>query len=174
MLTRAGVHRAFGVVAAMEDYRTIPRLFSVPRIWRGALATPNCVSSPAHGMNSSIHVPLYLAGAIWVISPILWVVLANASQMLDHDTAELWDQMLYRSNQQMRFGDLRAGRLSSADRQNNRGCPTRPSPSLSWRFAATGYSLHADLAEIVQPGDILIVMGLIYSMGSILPRVGSI
>ncbi len=49
---------------------------------------------------------LYLAGANRVISPNMMGGFAVASNMLDHDAAEFWDNMLYQTNQNIRFGDM--------------------------------------------------------------------
>jgi uncharacterized protein with PhoU and TrkA domain len=79
--------------------------------------------------------------------------------MLDHDTAELWDQMLYRSNQQMRFGDLRA-----ADYPDLIGKTTEDVRStlaqLVLAIRRNGEFLYTpEPTEIVRSEDILIVMG---------------
>ena len=49
---------------------------------------------------------LYLAGADRVVSPNIMGGFTLATNMLDHDAAEFWDNMLFRQNQNIRFGDM--------------------------------------------------------------------
>ncbi len=82
-----------------------------------------------------------------------------ASQMLDHDMAELWDQMLYQNNENMRLGDIKAldypeiiGKTTEDVR--------RTLAQLVIAIRRDGKFLYTpDPTEIVQQDDILIVMG---------------
>jgi voltage-gated potassium channel len=49
---------------------------------------------------------LYLAGADRVVSPNIIGGFTLATNMLDHDAAEFWDNMLFQQNQNLRFGDM--------------------------------------------------------------------
>lgn len=90
-LRAAGVHRAYGVVAAMDDDRDNTTIILSAREMARRLgnAKLRIVASARDELN--MHT-LYLAGADRVISPNMMGGFTIASQMLDHDTAELWDQ----------------------------------------------------------------------------------
>ncbi|MFN8444825.1 MAG: NAD-binding protein [Caldilineaceae bacterium] len=157
-LRAAGVNRAFGVVAAMEDDRDNTTIILSARDMARRLGNTKLriVASARDELN--MHT-LYLAGADRVISPNIMGGFSVASQMLDHDTAELWDQMLYQSNQQMRFGDLRV-----ADYPELIGKTTddvrRSLAQLVLAIRRNGEFLYTpDPSEIVRKEDILIVMG---------------
>ena len=49
---------------------------------------------------------LYLAGADRVVSPNIMGGFTLATNMLDHDAAEFWDNMLFQQHQSIRFGDM--------------------------------------------------------------------
>ncbi|MEZ4865589.1 MAG: NAD-binding protein [Caldilineaceae bacterium] len=157
-LRAAGVNRAYGVVAAMEDDRDNTTIILSARDMARRLdnAKLRIVASARNELN--MHT-LYLAGADRVISPNIMGGFTVASQMLDHDTAELWDQMLYQSNEQMRFGDLKA-----VDYPELIGKTTddvrRTLAQLVLAIRRDGKFLYTpEPTEIVQRDDTLIVMG---------------
>ena len=157
-LRAAGVHRAFGVVAALEDDRDNTTIILSAKDMARRLGNPKLRIVASARDEFNMHT-LYLAGADRVISPNIMGGFSVASQMLDHDTAELWDQMLYQSNQQMRFGDLRV-----ADYPDLIGKTTedvrRSLAQLVLAIRRDGEFLYTpDPAEIVRTEDILIVMG---------------
>ena len=104
-LRTAGVHRAYGVVAAMEDDRDNTTIILSARDMGKRLNNPQLriVGSAMNEMN--MHT-LYLAGADRVVSPNIMGGFTLASNMLDHDAAEFWDNMLFQRNQNIRFGDI--------------------------------------------------------------------
>lgn len=157
-LRAAGVHHAYGVVAAMEDDRDNTTIILSARDMARRLgnAKLRIVASARDEVN--MHT-LYLAGADRVISPNMMGGFTIASQMLDHDTAELWDQMLYQSNEQMRFGDIKAldyPELIGKTTEDVR----RTLAQLVIAVRRDGQFLYTpDPTEIVRQDDILIVMG---------------
>jgi voltage-gated potassium channel len=104
-LRTAGVHHAYGVVAAMEDDRDNTTIILSARDMGKRLNNPKLriVGSARNEMN--MHT-LYLAGADRVVSPNIMGGFTLATNMLDHDAAEFWDNMLFRQNQNIRFGDM--------------------------------------------------------------------
>ena len=102
---------------------------------------------------------LYLAGADRVISPNIMGGFTVASQMLDHDTAELWDQMLFQSSEQMRFGDIKALDYPEMIGQTTEDV-RRTLAQLVLAIRRDGKFLYTpEPTEIVRRDDILIVMG---------------
>ena len=157
-LRAAGVDRAYGVVAAMDDDRDNTTIILSARDMSRRLGNAKLrVVASAHS-EMNIHT-LYLAGADRVISPNIMGGFGVASQMLDHDMAELWDQMLYQSNEQMRFGDIKAldypqiiGKTTDDVR--------RTLAQLVIAIRRDGKFLYTpDPSETVLKDDILIVMG---------------
>ena len=104
-LRAAGVHRAYGVVAAMEDDRDNTTIILSARDMARRLNNPQ-LRVVASALDEAHMHTLYLAGANRVISPNMMGGFAVASNMLDHDAAEFWDNMLYQTNQNIRFGDM--------------------------------------------------------------------
>lgn len=104
-LRTAGIHRAYGVVAAMEDDRDNTTIILSARDMAKRLNNPKLriVGSAENEMN--MHT-LYLAGADRVVSPNIMGGFTLATNMLDHDAAEFWDNMLFQQNQNIRFGDM--------------------------------------------------------------------
>ena len=104
-LRTAGVHRAYGVVAAMEDDRDNTTIILSARDMGKRLNNPKLriVGSARNEMN--MHT-LYLAGADRVVAPNIMGGFTLATNMLDHDAAEFWDNMLFQQNQNIRFGDM--------------------------------------------------------------------
>ena len=157
-LRAAGINRAYGVMAAMDDDRDNTTIILSARDMARRLGNANLriVASARDELN--MHT-LYLAGADRVISPNMMGGFTLASQMLDHDTAELWDQMLFQSNEQMRFGDIKA-----ADYPDLIGKTTedvrRTLAQLVLAIRRDGEFLYTpEPIEIVQADDTLIVMG---------------
>ncbi len=157
-LRAAGVHRAYGVVAAMEDDRDNTTIILSARDMARRLGNPKLriVASARDELN--MHT-LYLAGADRVISPNIMGGFSMATQMLDHDTAELWDQMLFQQTKQIRFGDLKV-----EDYPALIGKPIeevrRTLAQLVLAIRRDGEFLYTpEPTEIVQAGDTLIVMG---------------
>jgi voltage-gated potassium channel len=157
-LRAAGVNRAYGVVAALEDDRDNTTIILSARDMARRLgnAKLRIVASARDELN--MHT-LYLAGADRVISPNMMGGFTIASQMLDHDTAELWDQMLFQSSEQMRFGDLKV-----VDYPDLIGKTTedvrRALAQLVLAIRRDGQFLYTpEPTEIVRRDDILIVMG---------------
>jgi len=157
-LRAAGVNRAYGVVAAMEDDRDNTTIILSARDMARRLGntTVRIVASARDELN--MHT-LYLAGADRVISPNMMGGFSVASQMLDHDMAELWDQMLFQSNEQMRFGDIKA-----VDYPDLIGKTTedvrRTLAQLVIAIRRDGKFLYTpEPTEIVRHDDTLIVMG---------------
>ena len=106
-LRAGGVHRAYGVVAAMEDDRDNTTIILSARDMAKRLNNPTLRIVASAGTETNMHT-LYLAGADRVISPNIMGGFTVASNMLDHDAAEFWDNMLYHMNQNIRFGDMQA------------------------------------------------------------------
>ncbi|MEZ4705877.1 MAG: NAD-binding protein [Caldilineaceae bacterium] len=157
-LRAAGVHRAYGVVAAMEDDRDNTTIILSACDMARRLGNPKLriVASARDEMN--MHT-LYLAGADRVISPNIMGGFSMATQMLDHDTAELWDQMLFQQNEQMRFGDLRVADYPALIGQSTEEV-RRTLAQLVLAIRRDGQFLYTpEPTEIVQAGDTLIVMG---------------
>lgn len=157
-LRAAGVHRAYGVVTAMEDDRDNTTIILSARDMGNRLNNPNLriVGSATNEMN--MHT-LYLAGANRVISPNLMGGFTVASNMLDHDAAEFWDSMLYRLDQKLRFGDMHAsdhpeivGWTADKLRQNM--------AQLVIAIRRNGEFMHMPAPdEKIQDDDVLIVIG---------------
>ncbi|MCB0124468.1 MAG: TrkA family potassium uptake protein, partial [Caldilineaceae bacterium] len=157
-LRTAGVHRAYGVVAAMEDDRDNTTIILSARDMARRLGNPSLriVASARDELN--MHT-LYLAGADRVISPNIMGGFTMVTQMLDHNTAELWDLMLYQQAKTMRFGDLRV-----ADHPELSGKTTEDvrhsAGQLVLAIRRDGQFLFMpEPTEIVQSEDTLIVMG---------------
>lgn len=157
-LRAAGVDRAYGVVAAMDDDRDNTTIILSARDMARRLGNESLrIVASAHN-ELNIHT-LYLAGADRVISPNIMGGFSVASQMLDHDTAELWDRMMYQSNEQIRFGDIKA-----ADHPEIIGQTTedvrRQLSQLVIAIRRNGEFLYTpEPTEIVLIDDILIVIG---------------
>ena len=157
-LRAAGVQRAYGVVAALEDDRDNTTIILSAKDMARRLGNPKLRIVASARDEFNMHT-LYLAGADRVISPNIMGGFSVASQMLDHDTAELWDQMLYRSNQQMRFGDLRVADYPALIGKTTEDV-RRALAQLVLAIRRDGEFLYTpDPAEIVRLEDILIVMG---------------
>ena len=157
-LRAAGVQRAYGVVAALEDDRDNTTIILSAKDMARRLGNPKLRIVASARDEFNMHT-LYLAGADRVISPNIMGGFSVASQMLDHDTAELWDQMLYRSNQQMRFGDLRVADYPALIGKTTEDV-RRALAQLVLAIRRDGEFLYTpDPAEIVRQEDILIVMG---------------
>lgn len=157
-LRAAGVHHAYGVVAAMEDDRDNTTIILSARDMARRLGNPNLriVASARDEMN--MHT-LYLAGADRVISPNIMGGFTMATQMLDHNTAELWDMLVFQQAKSMRFGDLIV-----AEHQEFSGKTTedvrRSASQLVLAIRRNGQFLFMpEPTEIVQADDTLIVMG---------------
>ena len=101
----AGVHRAYGVVAAMEDDRDNTTIILSARDMAKRLGNPE-LRIVGSAMNETNMHTLYLAGADRVVSPNIMGGFTLASNMLDHDAAEFWDDMLFQQSQHLRFGDI--------------------------------------------------------------------
>ncbi|GJM42875.1 MAG: potassium channel protein [Ardenticatenaceae bacterium] len=104
-LRTAGVHRAYGVVAAMEDDRDNTTIILSARDMGKRLNNSKLriVGSARDEMN--MHT-LYLAGADRVVAPNIMGGFTLATNMLDHDAAEFWDNMFFQQSQNIRFGDI--------------------------------------------------------------------
>lgn len=157
-LRAAGVQRAYGVVAAMEDDRDNTTIILSARDMARRLGNPNLriVASARDELN--MHT-LYLAGADRVISPNIMGGFTMATQMLDHNTAELWDMLVFQQAKSMRFGDL-----SVADHPEFRNKTTedvrQSAGQLVLAIRRDGQFLFMpEPTEIVQAEDVLIVMG---------------
>ena len=101
----AGVHRAYGVVAAMEDDRDNTTIILSARDMAERLNNPKLRIVGSARNETNMHI-LYLAGADRVVSPNIMGGFTLATNMLDHDAAEFWDNMLFQHTQNMRFGDM--------------------------------------------------------------------
>lgn len=104
-LRAAGVHRAYGVVAAMEDDRDNTTIILSARDMSRRLNNPK-LRVVASALDENHMHTLYLAGADRVVSPNIMGGFTVATNMLDHDAAEYWDSMLFQVNQNIRFGDM--------------------------------------------------------------------
>lgn len=104
-LRAAGVHRAYGVVAAMEDDRDNTTIILSARDMSRRLNNPK-LRVVASALDENHMHTLYLAGADRVVSPNIMGGFTVATNMLDHDAAEYWDNMLFQMNQNIRFGDM--------------------------------------------------------------------
>jgi voltage-gated potassium channel len=101
----AGVHRAYGVVAAMEDDRDNTTIILSARDMAKRLNNPKLRIVGSARNETNMHT-LYLAGADRVVSPNIMGGFTLATNMLDHDAAEYWDNMLFQQTQNLRFGDM--------------------------------------------------------------------
>ncbi|MCB0012713.1 MAG: potassium channel protein [Anaerolineales bacterium] len=104
-LRAAGIHRAYGVVAAMEDDRDNTTILLSARDMAQRLNNPKLRLVASARTETNMHT-LYLAGADRVVSPYIMGGFTVATNMLDHDAAEFWDSMLFQQKQNMRFGDM--------------------------------------------------------------------
>ncbi len=104
-LRAAGINRAYGVVTAMEDDRDNTTIILSARDMANRLNNPQLRIVGSAGDETHMHT-LYLAGADRVISPNIMGGFTLASNMLDHDAAEFWDDMLFQQNKKIRFGDI--------------------------------------------------------------------
>ena len=104
----AGVHRAYGVVAAMEDDRDNTTIILSARDMGRRLNNPS-LRIVGSAMNEMHMHTLYLAGADRVVAPNIMGGFTLATNMLDHDAAEYWDNMMFQQEQHIRFGDIHAG-----------------------------------------------------------------
>lgn len=157
-LRAAGVHRAYGVVAAMEDDRDNTTIILSARDMGRRLGNPSLRIVASASDEQNMHT-LYLAGADRVISPNIMGGFTMATQMLDHNTAELWDLMLYQQAKTMRFGDLKVAEhpeLSGKSTEDVR----QSAGQLVLAIRRDGQFLFMpEPTEIVQADDTLIVMG---------------
>ena len=157
-LRAGGVNRAYGVVAAMEDDRDNTTIILSARDMARRLGNPTLRIVASARDEFNMHT-LYLAGADRVISPNMMGGFSVASQMLDHDMAELWDQMLYQSSEQMRFGDLKATDYPELIGKTTEDV-RRTLAQLVLAIRRDGQFLYTpEPTEIVQCNDTLIVMG---------------
>jgi voltage-gated potassium channel len=101
----AGVHRAYGVVAAMEDDRDNTTIILSARDMAKRLNNPKLRIVGSARNENNMHI-LYLAGADRVVSPNIMGGFTLATNMLDHDAAEYWDNMFFQQTQNLRFGDM--------------------------------------------------------------------
>ncbi len=157
-LRAAGVNRAYGVVAAMEDDRDNTTIILSARDMARRLSNPKLriVASARDEMN--MHT-LYLAGADRVISPNMMGGFSMATQMLDHETAELWDQMLFQSSERMRFGDLRVADYPALIGKTTEEV-RRTLAQLVLAIRREGKFLYTpEPTELLRAEDTLIVMG---------------
>jgi len=157
-LRAAGVDRAYGVVAAMDDDRDNTTIILSARDMARRLENESLrIVASAHD-ELNIHT-LYLAGADRVISPNIMGGFSVASQMLDHDTAELWDRMMYQSNEQIRFGDINASDHPELVGQTTEDV-RRVISQLVVAIRRNGEFLYTpEPTEIVLIDDVLIVIG---------------
>lgn len=157
-LRAAGVHRAAGVVAAMPDDRDNTTIILGSRDMARRLGNDK-LRIVASAMDEQNMHTLYLAGADRVISPNIMGGFTVATQMLDPDAAEFWDQMLYQLDKTMRIGDMKVndhpdliGRTVNDIRQSHH--------QLVIAIRRAGQFIHApEPAAAVQKDDALIVMG---------------
>ncbi len=101
----AGIHCAYGVVATMEDDRDNTTIVLSARDMGRRLGNEKLRIVASAGDELNMHT-LYLAGADRVISPRIMGGFMMASNMLDHQAAEYWDEMTFQMNAEVRFGDL--------------------------------------------------------------------
>ena len=154
----AGVQRAYGVVAAMEDDRDNTTIILSARDMGKRLNNPKLriVGSARNELN--MHT-LYLAGADRVVSPNIMGGFTLATNMLDHDAAEFWDNMLFHQSQSIRFGDMHMHDYPhlvgwSADELRQK------MSQLVIAIRRNGEFLHMPPPdEVLQADDILIVIG---------------
>ncbi|MEM7332162.1 MAG: NAD-binding protein, partial [Chloroflexota bacterium] len=105
VLRTAGIHRAYGVVTAMEDDRDNTTIILSARDMAKRLKNSKLRIVGSAETDTNIHT-LYLAGANRVVSPNMMGGFSLASNMLDHDAAEFWEHMQFQSDQKIRFGDM--------------------------------------------------------------------
>jgi voltage-gated potassium channel len=154
----AGVHRAYGVVAAMDDDRDNTTIILSARDMGKRLNNPKLriVGSARNEMN--MHT-LYLAGADRVVAPNIMGGFNLATNMLDHDAAEFWDNMLFQQNQNIRFGDIHVRNYPqivgwSADELRQK------LSQLVIAIRRNGEFMHMPAPdEVIQVNDVLIVIG---------------
>ncbi|KAA3663683.1 MAG: hypothetical protein DWQ04_09565 [Chloroflexi bacterium] len=154
----AGVHRAYGVVAAMDDDRDNTTIILSARDMAKRLNNPKLrIVGSAHD-ETNMHT-LYLAGADRVVSPNIMGGFTLASNMLDHDAAEFWDDMLFQQNQSLRFGDVHVRDFPHIVGWTVDECRTQLS-QLVIAIRRKGEFMHMPApAEVIQADDVLIVIG---------------
>ena len=157
-LRKAGIQRAYGVVAAMEDDRDNTTIILSARDMGKRLnnLTLRIVGSARNEMN--MHT-LYLAGADRVVSPNIMGGFTLATNMLDHDAAEFWDNMLFQQDQSIRFGDMHVRDYPhivgwTADELRHK------LSQLVIAIRRNGEFMHMPAPdEVIQADDVLIVIG---------------
>lgn len=157
-LRAAGVHRAYGVVAAMEDDRDNTTIILSARDMAQRLNNPKLRIVASARNETNMHT-LYLAGADRVVSPNIMGGFTAATNMLDHDAAEFWDNMLFQQNQNIRFGDMHV-----RDYPHIAGWTTdelrRKLSQLVIAIRRNGDFMHTPAPEeVIMADDILIVIG---------------
>ena len=157
-LRAAGVHRAYGVIAAMDDDRDNTTIILSARDMARRLGNPQLRIVASAYDEQNMHT-LYLAGADRVISPNIMGGFTMVTQMLDQNTAELWDMMLYQQTKTMRFGDLRVAEHPELSGQTTEEV-RRNAAQLVLAIRRDGQFLFMpEPTEVVQAQDTLIVMG---------------
>ncbi len=157
-LRAAGVHRAYGIVAAMEDDRDNTTIILSARDMANRLNNPKLRIVASARTETNMHT-LYLAGADRVISPNIMGGFTVASNMLDHDAAEFWDNMLFHQNKNIRFGDMQV-----RDYPNIVGWTTdelrHQLSQLVIAIRRNGEFMHMPApSEVILADDVLIVIG---------------
>ncbi len=104
-LQRAGLHQAYGLVAAMNDDRDNMAIVLSARDMAKRLNNPD-LRIIARVFNEWNMRRMYLAGADKVTSPNFVGGFQMATHMLNPIVGEFWDHMLYQDEQLMRFVDL--------------------------------------------------------------------
>ena len=157
-LRAAGVHRAYGVVAAMDDDRDNTTIILSSRDMAKRLGNGDLRIVGSATDEQNMHT-LYLAGADRVISPNLMGGYTIASEMLDHDTAELWEQMMFHSNERMRIGDFQAREHPEIVNQTVDDVRKLLSQIVVAIRRDGDFLYTPEPTEVIQQNDILIVIG---------------
>ena len=154
----AGIHRAYGVVAAMEDDRDNTTIILSSRDMANRLNNTDLRIVGSARDENHMHT-LYLAGANRVVSPNIMGGSTLAINMLDHDAAEFWDNMLFQQSQNIRFGDMNV-----ADHPEIIGWTTeelrQKMSQLVIAIRRNGKFIHIPAPDdLIQEKDVLIVIG---------------
>jgi voltage-gated potassium channel len=158
VLRRAGIHKARGLVAALEDDRDNTSIILSGRDMGNRLGNASLRivggASDAHSMHR-----LYLAGANKVISPHMSGGFQVATEMLHPVVGDFWQQMLFQTDHKIRFLDVDmakkpawVGKLVGELNQGHE--------QLVVAIRRNGTFIYApDSAERLMAEDVLIMMG---------------
>jgi voltage-gated potassium channel len=157
-LRRAGLGRAAGLIAALEDDRDNIAIVLSARDMIKKLDNPN-LRLIARVSDEANMRRLYLAGADKVIAPNFVGGFQIATHMLDPVVGEFWDQMLYEQDHLMRFKNVRTADRPAWVGQTVQAL-NRPNEQLVVAIKrAERYIYAPGPEEVIAAGDTVVVIG---------------